>query len=36
VYLVSAGARRIGAHQDSAQVLGDMLEAVRKYAKAKA
>jgi REP element-mobilizing transposase RayT len=33
---VSAGARRMGAHQDSAQVLGDMREAVRKYAKAKA
>jgi hypothetical protein len=33
---VSAGARRMGAHQDSAQVRGDMLEAVRKYSKAKA
>ncbi|MRR58400.1 MAG: transposase [Deltaproteobacteria bacterium] len=33
---VSAGARRIGVHQDSVQVRGDVLEAVRKYAKTKA
>lgn len=33
---VSAGARRIGARQGSAQMLSGMLEAVRKYTKAKA
>lgn len=33
---VSVGARRIGAHQDSAQMLCDMLEAVRKYSNSKA